>query len=174
LRGGFLLEAAVEEPFYADGLKFSCTRCSACCTGEPGYVFLAPEDLRGLLRRFQLDFASFNERYCRMVNLGDRLALSLRERRDHSCIFWSQDGCEVYDSRPVQCSTYPFWSPILASRRSWEDEASSCPGIDKGALHPRGEIEDALYRRRAAGQIEFPLEAAKRPELIDEDKILGR
>ena len=35
----------MSEPFYAEGLRFSCERCSACCRGEPGYVFLTKEDL---------------------------------------------------------------------------------------------------------------------------------
>ena len=27
------------DPFYAEGLRFACTRCSICCRGEPGYAF---------------------------------------------------------------------------------------------------------------------------------------
>src|SRR5262245_18529291 len=29
---------AVSEPWYQDGLEFTCTRCGKCCTGEPGFV----------------------------------------------------------------------------------------------------------------------------------------
>ena len=28
------------EPWYRDGLRFACTRCGACCTGAPGYVWV--------------------------------------------------------------------------------------------------------------------------------------
>src|SRR5438105_3224904 len=28
------------EPWYQDGLRFSCTRCGHCCTGEPGFVWV--------------------------------------------------------------------------------------------------------------------------------------
>ncbi|MDR3247725.1 MAG: YkgJ family cysteine cluster protein, partial [Treponema sp.] len=34
-----------KQPFYANGLRFSCTRCSSCCRYESGYVFLSPEDV---------------------------------------------------------------------------------------------------------------------------------
>ena len=30
--------------------------------------------------------------------------------------------CSIYDVRPVQCSTYPFWPSLLASKEDWEDE----------------------------------------------------
>ena len=26
--------------WYRDGLRFECTRCGACCTGAPGYVWV--------------------------------------------------------------------------------------------------------------------------------------
>ena len=36
------------EPWYRDGLRFECTRCGACCTGAPGYVWVTPEGMNGL------------------------------------------------------------------------------------------------------------------------------
>ena len=29
---------AMSDPWYNDGLRFTCTRCGHCCTGEPGFV----------------------------------------------------------------------------------------------------------------------------------------
>ncbi|KAL3794749.1 hypothetical protein HJC23_012759 [Cyclotella cryptica] len=29
----------------------------------------------------------------------------------------------IYDVRPIQCETYPFWPSIVATRGDWEDEA---------------------------------------------------
>ena len=34
-----------EAPWYADGLRFTCTMCGKCCTGEPGYVWTTDEEL---------------------------------------------------------------------------------------------------------------------------------
>jgi Fe-S-cluster containining protein len=164
----------VERPFYDKGLAFGCTRCSKCCTGEPGYVFLSKTDLSRLLDHFSLAFRVFYREYCRLVNVGEGFAISLRERSDHACIFWGNEGCSVYEARPIQCSTYPFWSSILSTSEAWEEEAKDCPGIGGGSLHGREEIENALYARRAAGTIIIDPEIAKRPELMDEDTVLGR
>ncbi|HUX40948.1 MAG TPA: YkgJ family cysteine cluster protein [Rectinemataceae bacterium] len=165
----------MDAAFWDEGLRFGCTRCSRCCTGEPGYVFLAAGDVRRLMAALALDFSSLISRYCRFVDMGEHFALSLRERSDHSCIFWGKNGCDVYDARPIQCSTYPFWSSILESRDTWSEESGYCPGIDSGALHARQEIEEALASRRASGLIRVDRETARKaPELLDEAAILGR
>jgi hypothetical protein len=100
--------------------------------------------------------------------------LSLAEKKNYDCVFWDQGGCAVYEDRPVQCSTFPFWSSILVSRESWLEAARDCPGIGKGELRAREYIEELLWRRRAAGTILLDAESARKPENIDANTILGR
>ena len=163
------------DEFYAEGVLFSCTRCSACCRGEPGYVFLARGDIARLLARLGLDFKSFFRDYCRLVDLGNGMALSLREVRrengSNDCVLWGAGGCRVYEDRPIQCSTYPFWSSIVESRASWLREAKACPGIDTGKSITKAYIEERLLERRGAGTI--VLSYGVDPECSDEDSILG-
>jgi Fe-S-cluster containining protein len=42
----------------------------------------------------------------------------------------------VYEDRPAQCRTWPFWMSIVASRQSWEVAGRTCPGINTGPLIP--------------------------------------
>jgi hypothetical protein len=165
----------MSEPFYARGVRFSCERCSACCRGEPGYVFLTKDDLRRLLARLGLEFKAFFRGYCALVDVGTGMALSLREvpreNGSNDCVLWGAGGCEVYEERPIQCSTYPFWSSIMESRESWRREALSCPGIDSGETRSREYIEERLLERRGAGTI--VLSYGVDPECSDEDTILG-
>jgi uncharacterized protein len=143
------------EPFYAEGLRFGCERCSSCCRGGPGYVFLTRPDVERLLGRLRLDFAGFFRDYCTTVDTGLGMALSLKETPGYDCILWTEQGCSAYEDRPVQCSTYPFWASVLDSRRRWNEEAASCPGIGRGDMRGRSAIEDCLYARRAAPTIVF-------------------
>jgi len=145
----------MSDPFYAKGLRFSCARCSSCCRGGPGYVFLTKVDLSRLLARLRLDFPGFFRDYCTTVDTGLGMALSLKETPDYDCILWRGGGCSVYEDRPAQCSTYPFWASVLESRPRWEEEAAACPGIGKGGMKSRSFIEDCLYARRAAPTIVF-------------------
>jgi len=136
-------------PFYTDGLRFSCTRCSRCCRHEPGYVFLSESDLQLLANELKMQYNNINsiiEAFCRWVPGPEGLRLSLKEKANFDCIFW-QDGCTVYRSRPLQCRTFPFWDTTVRSRDAWEN--LPCPGINKGELHSLEYIEDCLERHKA-------------------------
>jgi uncharacterized protein len=159
------------DAFYASGLRFSCARCSCCCRGEPGFVFLSKDDLRRLLRRTKLDLGVFIRDYCRLIDTGDGMTLSLREKAAFDCVFWTNGGCSVYEDRPIQCSTYPFWASIMESNASWKAESRYCPGIGAGELRSREYIEGRLLARREAGNV--ILAYGVDPECIDENSILG-
>ncbi len=137
----------MEEPFYKDGLNFECQRCSACCRHEPGYVFLSKTDLRDLSVNLGISEKEFCDKYCRKVEIGGFSRVSLREKPNYDCIFWENGGCLVYSFRPLQCRTYPFWRPYLESEDDWNALAASCPGVNKGKIHPCREIEEKLEQR---------------------------
>lgn len=78
--------------------------------------------------------------YCRKAPYyGGKTVLALREKTNYDCIFWN-NGCTVYKDRPIQCSTYPFWSWILKDQESWNDVKLGCPGINNGKLWKKSEI----------------------------------
>lgn len=136
-----------DRKFYEDGLSFSCTRCSNCCRHDPGYVFLSEADLNNLARNLKLDTDKVIRFYCREVEIGGFTRLSLKERRNFDCIFWNNHGCIVYEARPFQCKSYPFWSAHLDSRESWNALSDQCPGINQGELHSKEKIENWLSLR---------------------------
>jgi len=135
------------ERHYDDGLRFSCTGCRYCCGVEPGYVFLTHDDVDRLAAFFHLEPACFIETYCRKVPMGGISYVSLKEKARNDCEFLESYGCSVYEARPLQCRTYPFWSGIVASKQAWDDEARSCPGIGTGRLYSRTEIEKMVRSR---------------------------
>lgn len=119
--------------WYAEGLRFECTRCGHCCTGAPGSVRISEAEATALARFVGLDLADFHERCTRLLEDG---ATSLSERANHDCIFWDRaQGCTVYAVRPRQCRTWPFWRANVASSAHWEAAARGCPGIGQGPQH---------------------------------------
>jgi Fe-S-cluster containining protein len=152
------------------GLHFSCTRCSSCCRHTPGYVFLSEKDIANLLSATGLPRADFLRKYCRIVSVNGFYRLSLREKQNYDCIFWADNVCQVYKKRPLQCQSYPFWSSIINSDSSWQEQKKMCPGIDKGAFHPKRKIEYWLKRRLKERFIELlPHHVA--PYIDDVEKI---
>jgi Fe-S-cluster containining protein len=132
-----------QAPWYREGLNFECTRCGHCCTGAPGYVWVSLEDISTLSQHLGLTLDAFGKQYLRQ--LGGRL--SLVEKPGGDCIFWSRDtGCTVYEARPIQCRTWPFWPENVESPADWERTQRSCPGSRRGRLYSLGEIEH-LSRR---------------------------
>lgn len=113
-------------------VKFSCTGCGKCCGHEPGYVFLSKEDISLFCKKLELNRKEFLQKYCRKV--GSKI--SLLEKKNYDCVFLVNNQCSVYDARPKQCRTYPFWDEVIRSKQSWQEEAKSCEGIN----HADGEI----------------------------------
>ena len=144
-------------PFYAQGLYFSCTRCSACCRYETGYVYLSQKDVSLLLAALCICEEEFLKVYCRWSPIENGISrLSLKEKSNYDCIFWTdglrsntgEGGCLVYEARPLQCRAFPFWSSVINTKKSWKLTGKSCPGMNRGILHPRESIEKWLALRQ--------------------------
>jgi len=142
------------EVFYQSGLRFECTRCSRCCRHTPGYVFLSSADVDALCGALGMDRPGVLKEYCRRVSIGLAHRISLREKPNFDCILWEDGGCSVYQARPLQCRSFPFWSGCVSSVEEWEHHGRQCPGIGRGALHSRREIEMWLAQRSREGFLE--------------------
>jgi Fe-S-cluster containining protein len=101
-----------------------------------------------------VDRKEFLSSYCRRVAFGPVKRVSLTEKPNLDCVFWESGGCAVYEARPLQCRSFPFWSSQLGTREDWEGCAARCPGVGKGRLHDRGEIEGWLRLRLDEGFLE--------------------
>jgi Fe-S-cluster containining protein len=134
-------------PWYADGLRFECTRCGRCCTGK-GYVWVSEERIREIAEFLGISVERFTRRHVRRVE--SRLSLVEKEHAD--CVFWERDrGCTIYPVRPVQCRTFPFWPEHLESPDAWRDLADEVPGVGRGRRHGESEIRRRLRRSRRSG-----------------------
>jgi Fe-S-cluster containining protein len=127
--------------WYVDGLAFECTRCGNCCTGSPGHVWVSLPEVERLASRLSLTIDQFGSRYLRLV--GSRL--SLLESRRGDCVFWdAASGCTVYDARPDQCRSWPFWHSHLADPESWQKVSEFCPGCNSGPSYDLVQIRSIL------------------------------
>ena len=140
--------------FYRKGLRFGCTRCSRCCRHTAGYVFLSSSDLDTLASALGMDRQDVLRTRCRRVPLGIANRISLREKANLDCTFWENGGCSVYEARPLQCRSFPFWAACVSSPEEWKMHGQQCPGIGKGKVHSRVEIDGWLSQRQKEGFLE--------------------
>ncbi|GHV16682.1 zinc/iron-chelating domain-containing protein [Spirochaetia bacterium] len=111
-------------------------------------MFLSKRDTGLLAAEFDLTPDEFVKVYCRWVPSEGAPRLSLKEKSNYDCIFWDS-GCSVYEKRPIQCITFPFWASNLRSAAAWDGAAQYCPGMGKGELHPAEYIESCVSRHQA-------------------------
>lgn len=95
-------------------------------------VRVTEQDIAVLARHLELAEHEFREIYTRLVGDED---VTLRSKSNNDCILYDRTkGCTVYSHRPRQCRTWPFWSHVVSSPERWADEASRCPGMNRGPL----------------------------------------
>lgn len=129
--------------WYADGLQFACTQCGNCCTGPLGYVSFTEEEGAVIARELGLEEDEFYEQYAHKIS-GQWSLIEKHTKHGYDCIFLDRESvpdkaiCSLYESRPGQCRTWPFWPENLESREIWEEtrRQTPCPGMNTGTLVP--------------------------------------
>lgn len=136
-------------PWYKDGLNFKCTGCGKCCSGSPGYVFLSEEEIEKIASYLNLTVEAFAKKYIRLVN-GRYSLIELKRGIDYECVFLKGKFCQIYEVRPTQCQTYPWWPQNLSSKEDWQNAQKECEGINNEAPKVDFEIiEKELNRQRS-------------------------
>ena len=134
------MSSETDEPkWYADGLKFKCTQCGDCCTGAPGYVWVNQAEIEAMAARMELEVDEFQKLYVRKIGIRR----SLKEFPNGDCVFFDTEkrNCQLYEDRPRQCKTWPFWDSNLKSEEAWEETCEHCPGSGTGKLYSLEQIE---------------------------------
>lgn len=139
-------QATSELPWYKEGLRFKCTECGKCCSGTPGFVWVSEEEMLGMAQVLNISIEFFKRKYVRRRD--NRYALVEQKSKnspDYNCIFLKDKKCLVYQSRPTQCRTFPWWPENLTSKASWQAAAQECEGIsDQAPLVPYAQIVQQL------------------------------
>lgn len=138
-----------KDPWWKDGIRFQCQGSGKCCTshGEFGYVYLTKFDRQRLARSLGLKTRAFTLKYCQQT--GGNFHLK-EDGKNPDCIFLKNKQCGVYEGRPTQCRTWPFWPEVMKPKAWKRDVVSFCPGINKGPAISPEEIARQLEMQKKA------------------------
>jgi hypothetical protein len=131
--------------WFEDGLRFSCTQCGNCCTGPPGAVWFNDAEGRAMAKKLDISVEDFYKHFARKLGAKWSLTENVIAGK-YDCVFLDRStekpGCSLYEARPSQCRTWPFWTENLKSTAAWEraKKETPCPGMDTGKLIPISEI----------------------------------
>ena len=117
----------VSDIWWKEGLKFGCTACGRCCQNE-GEVWLDADEFADLSTNLKEDPQDVLDKYAEKTMSGwvkMKNQVSDDPKISDRCIFLGPDGkqCSIYESRPIQCRTYPFWPRLLSTPEEWAKEA---------------------------------------------------
>ena len=134
----------MSERWYEEGLPFSCTAYGNCCKsrGEYSHVYLREEEVTAMARHLEMDLVEFVRTQVKVEDGWITLLPGLDQ-----CQFLDDAGrCTVYEVRPVQCRTWPFWD-INLDRKVWTEEVNAaCPGSREGGEVHTADRVDAIAR----------------------------
>lgn len=116
--------------WWDSGLNFTCLpNCGKCCDEPDGIVYLSMKDMIRLAKFHEMNLLEWIERDCKKSNDGRYILKS--NNKNLRCIYFNSDlNCSVYESKPNQCSAFPWWNENLVDKNSWENTKKICPGID--------------------------------------------
>lgn len=129
--------------FWENGVRFECQGSGNCCVsrGAYGYVYLSARDRRRMAAELKMPTREFTRTYCEKKD-----GFFYLKGLTGDCVFLKDKRCTVYEGRPTQCRTWPFW-PENMSPKVWDLEvAAFCPGVGKGRVHTAAEIQKHLKK----------------------------
>ncbi|MEA3523549.1 MAG: YkgJ family cysteine cluster protein [Campylobacterota bacterium] len=106
----------------------ACASCGGrCCIGESGNIFVTSLEIENIIKVLNLDIDSFYKEYIRKQGYK----FSLREKKfgdSYDCIFFQREngGCRIYEARPLQCRSFPFWDYY---KQRVAELKLECPGV---------------------------------------------
>lgn len=132
-------------PWWEKGIRFQCQGSGQCCVsrGEYGFVYMTKMDRQRMASVLNMTTTAFTRKYCAKTD-G---VFHLKDGKGPECLFLVNNRCSVYEGRPEQCRTWPFWSEVM-NAKAWKKEvANYCPGVNKGRLISAKEIRTQMERQ---------------------------
>ena len=104
----------------------ACEECGGrCCKGESGYIWVNPLEMQKIANFLNISVDEFKKFY--LIKVDYKFSIKEKPYEDGvACVFFDNGRCAIYDVRPNQCKTFPFWDFFKTNVSEVKKE---CPGI---------------------------------------------
>ena len=106
----------------------ACATCEGrCCTGESGYIYVSKSEIFAIAEVLEMNVNEFALKY--LFKKGYKYSIKENKVDDsYECVFYDRktNGCKIYNARPNQCKTFPFWDYY---KHRVDELKLECPGI---------------------------------------------
>ena len=116
-----------------EGFKFAfnptaCESCGGrCCIGESGYIWVNDTEIQNIASFLAISVDEFRDKY--LIKAKNKFSIKEKPfENGYACVFFDEKNrnCSIYDVRPTQCRTFPFWDYFKTNISEVKKE---CPGI---------------------------------------------
>jgi Fe-S-cluster containining protein len=106
-------------------IKFSCKKCGKCCA--VGFIYLKKGEAEKIASHLGMPAQQFKKQHTEWFLF---LGRALKWGNSGACFFLKNRQCSIYPVRPSQCSTWPYWKRLVASRKELERAKTYCKGLE--------------------------------------------
>ena len=114
--------------------KFDENKCATCegncCIGESGYIWITIAEIDTLAKHLNISTQECFDKY--LLKYGYKFSIKEKKisQNNYACVFFDLEKkqCGIYEARPTQCRTFPFWEHFKENIEELEQE---CPAIIK-------------------------------------------
>ncbi|KAJ1484251.1 hypothetical protein T484DRAFT_1948245 [Baffinella frigidus] len=123
--------------WWEDGISFKCVKCGKCCKrSEP--VLVNAKEIAAISELKKVPQADLKKGFIdEDWGSAHILPFCLKRTSGGACIFLDEKGaCSIYEARPTQCRTYPFWPENMGSREAYLAEEQHCDAVTPTSTPP--------------------------------------
>jgi Fe-S-cluster containining protein len=105
----------------------ACDTCKGYCCRWGGYVWITEDEMVAMADILKMDLEVFAREYVKAAY--GRLSIQERLRDgEYQCAVFDpfNNRCRVYDARPKQCRTFPYWDQF---KENYQVLLELCPGV---------------------------------------------
>lgn len=106
-----------------------CESCKGnCCIGESGYIWISTNEIQILALQLNLSVEELKNRYLNKIGYKYSIKEVKLDSNNFACCFFNleEKKCSIYEARPSQCRTFPFWDYFKENK---EEVYKECPAI---------------------------------------------
>jgi len=107
----------------------ACEECGGkCCTGASGYIWVTPFEMEKIANFLKISVEELKYLYLKKVEYKFSIKEKLLEKDNYACLFFDEKNkkCMIYEVRPNQCRTFPFWDFF---KNNIDEVKKECIGI---------------------------------------------
>lgn len=107
----------------------ACDTCAGnCCIGESGYIWITVQEINFLAKHLKISQEELIEKYLNKIGYKYSIKEVKLAEDNFACMFFNLEKrqCSIYEARPTQCRTFPFWDYF---KENTEEVYKECPAI---------------------------------------------